>query len=216
MRAPVIGVRLLCYNGKNRNCRRVIISAMRPNSPLYTYRDFLAWPEGERVEIVNGIPYAVTPAPSRLHQKILMELARQIGNFLKGYPRCEVYVAPFDVRLSEQMDVGDDQIDTVVQPDITIVCDKEKLDERGCFGAPTIVIEIISPSTATHDYIRKMALYEKHCVKEYWIVHPVDQIVMVFEHDGSIFGKPGIHDKEANVVSSVLPKLTVELRELFV
>lgn len=126
----------------------------------YSYADYLSWEEGERIELIDGIPYLMAPAPSRIHQEILFELGRQFGNALKDRT-CKGYVAPFDVRLSENRgQQKDEDVYTVVQPDLVVVCDPSKLDKRGCKGAPDLVVEIISPSTAAHDYIRKMELYE--------------------------------------------------------
>ena len=110
----------------------------------WTYTDYLTWPEGERWELINGVAYNMSPAPSRRHQELSGELFRQIANHLKG-KQCKVYDAPFDVRLSTAGNESDNYIDTVVQPDIVVVCDPSKLDERGCKGAPDIVIEISSP-----------------------------------------------------------------------
>jgi Uma2 family endonuclease len=114
----------------------------------YTYADYLEWDENVRAEIINGKIYMMSP-PLTMHQRISMRLSTQIANFLKGKP-CEVFAAPFGVRLFPKEDKTDD---TVVEPDIAVVCDSSKLDERGCNGAPDLVIEIISPSTVSHDCI---------------------------------------------------------------
>lgn len=148
------------------------------NSTVYTYGDYLQWPEDERVELIDGIPFLMAPAPSRRHQELIVNLLLQIGNQLEARP-CKVYTAPFDVRLPSGQE-NDEDIRTVVQPDIVVVCDRSKLDERGCKGSPDWIIEVLSPGTASRDYVTKLALYEKNGVKEYWIVHPLDRIVMVF------------------------------------
>ena len=147
----------------------------------FTYKDYLSWPEEERYEIIEGEAYSMTPAPGREHQKICMELILQFGNFLRDKP-CELYTAPFDVRLKSGKE-KEDNISTVVQPDISVICDKKKLDDKGCLGAPDLIIEIISPSTASRDFKEKLDLYDKHGVKEYWIVDPATKIVMVFKQD---------------------------------
>jgi Uma2 family endonuclease len=113
----------------------------------------------------------------------LTELLGRIWSRLGDQTPCQVYAAPFDVRLPEE-DEADERIATVVQPDITVVCDPSRLDDKGCRGAPDWIVEIVSPSSVSMDYIRKLALYEKHGVREYWIVHPVDGIVMAFEMTG--------------------------------
>lgn len=191
------------------------MTAMRPDIPkVYSYADYLGWDEGERIELIDGVPYMMTQAPLRVHQEILFELGRQFGNALKDRT-CKGYVAPFDVRLSEDQNLSDDEIFTVVQPDLVVVCDSSKLDKRGCHGAPDLVIEIISPSTASHDYIRKMELYEKHGVKEYWIVHPTDQVVMVHILEKGQYQKPKIYDREASVQVHILPDIEIILSDLF-
>jgi Uma2 family endonuclease len=125
----------------------------------FTYGDYLEWTDDERWELIDGEAFNMTPAPSRTHQKILLALADIFYNYLKD-KSCEVYVAPFDVRLPEG-DQSEVDINSVVQPDLTVICDLAKLDERGCLGSPELIIEIISPSTAAHDYIKKLALYER-------------------------------------------------------
>ncbi|WP_342455525.1 Uma2 family endonuclease [Caloramator sp. Dgby_cultured_2] len=142
-----------------------------------TYKEYLNLPEGERVELIDGYVYNMV-APSRIHQEVSMNLSRIFSNFLLG-KECKVYAAPFDVRLIKEGQ-REDEADTVVQPDLSIICDKSKLDERGCKGAPDMIIEIVSPSTASIDYIKKLNLYEKFKVKEYWIVNPIEKIVIVF------------------------------------
>ncbi|MHB8057961.1 MAG: Uma2 family endonuclease [Desulfuromonadaceae bacterium] len=134
----------------------------------YYYSDYLTWNDGERWELIDGVAYSMSPAPGRRHQEISGELFRQLANYLKG-KQCKVYDAPFDVRLSDQVDASDNYIETVVQPDILVVCDRTKLDEKGCNGAPDLIIEITSPSTAKHDLGTKFDLYQKHAIQEYWI-----------------------------------------------
>ena len=143
----------------------------------YTYADYTQWPEGERWELINGEIYAMA-APSRLHQQFVLKLATQIDRYLDGKP-CDVYIAPFDVRLPRQNE-ADDKIDTTVQPDIAVICDPTKLDDKGCRGAPDWIIEVISPSSAIMDMEKKLRLYERHGVKTYWIIHPTDQWLMVY------------------------------------
>ena len=158
----------------------------------FTYGDYCSWPDDERWELIDGEAYAMT-APSRQHQKLLVELSRQISTYFLDKP-CESYVAPFDVRLPHA-DEADEQIDTVVQPDIVVICDENKLDDKGCRGAPDWVIEILSPSTAVRDMNTKRQLYEKHGVKEYWLIHPVDQWVMIY-----VLNAQGIYDHPAQMM----------------
>jgi Uma2 family endonuclease len=179
-----------------------------------TYGDYLEWPDGERWELIDGEAYNMTPAPSRTHQKVLLALADIFYTFLEGKP-CEVYVAPFDVRLPEG-DQSEMTTTTVVQPDLTVICDPAKLDDKGCLGSPDLIIEIISPSTASHDYIEKLGLYERRLVPEYWIVHPIDKTVMVFQlNDHREYGKPRIYAGADQIPVGLFPDLIVDLKKVF-
>jgi len=141
----------------------------------YTYADYRAWDDDERWELIDGIPYAMSPGPSTIHQRISIDLTRQFSSFLKGKP-CQVFAAPFDVRLNA---LGDDD-DDVFQPDLLIVCDRAKIDDKGLNGAPDMAIEILSPSTAIRDKLLKFNKYQHAGVREYWIVYPADKMVQVF------------------------------------
>jgi len=143
----------------------------------YTYADYSQWElsPGERFELIDGIAYAMS-APNSRHQEILVELSRQIANYLIGKP-CKVYPAPYDVRLFYQADESDD---TVVQPDISIVCDKEKRGPEGCRGAPDFVAEIISPSNTFVEMERKFQIYREAGVREYWILNPEQKTLHIF------------------------------------
>lgn len=158
--------------------------------PKYTYADLAQWPEDERWELIEGVPYAMT-APQRLHQEIVFELGRQIGNYLQGKP-CKGYTAPFDVRLPYK-DEADNDVENVVQPDISVICDPSKLDKKGCRGAPDWLIEVLSPSTALKDMNAKRRLYQQHGVQEYWIIHPEDRWIMVYTLDEQgRYGQPDV------------------------
>ena len=147
---------------------------------IYTYADYLTWQLQERVELIKGRIFKMSPAPLRYHQEISRNLIRLFSAYLYKKP-CKVFYAPFDVRLpSLQEQSKDENIYTVVQPDIVVVCDPSKLDRRGCIGAPDLIIEILSPSTAAKDVKDKFQLYEESRVKEYWIVHPEEALVDVF------------------------------------
>ncbi|MBF0543152.1 MAG: Uma2 family endonuclease [Candidatus Riflebacteria bacterium] len=144
---------------------------------LFTYGDYLTWPDEERWEIIDGVPYAMT-GPGLSHQRVSGRLLRVLLNFLEGKP-CEVFHAPFDVRLPKAFE-SENEINTVVQPDIMVVCDSKKLDEKGIRGSPDLLMEIVSPSTASMDYVKKLRLYERHKVREYWVIHPLDKTIIVF------------------------------------
>ena len=132
----------------------------------YTYADYATWDGDERYELITGIPYLMA-SPSEAHQRISMRLIMQLGGFLQGKP-CELFHAPFDVCLP----ADGDEDDTVVQPDLLVVCDKTKLDGKRCNGVPDMIIEIVSPSSSGHDRLTKFNLYLNAGVREYWVVDP--------------------------------------------
>ena len=184
------------------------------NDKKYTYGDYVKWPEDERWELIEGIPYNMTPAPSTTHQIIVGDLFRQISTFLIDKD-CLAFVAPFDIRLASE-DQADDAVMTVVQPDISVICDSAKLDKRGCRGAPDVIIEILSPATATKDQIQKVALYEKHGVKEFWLVHPGDRLITVRLLDAAHrYGIPKIHEAKGRLPVQTLPDLEIDLDQVF-
>lgn len=181
----------------------------------WSYAGYLHWPEGERWELIDGVAYAMSPAPSRQHQELSGELFRQLANYLKG-KRCRVYGAPFDVRLPDVADASDEETDTVVQPDIVVVCDPAKLDDRGCKGAPDLIVEILSPSTARHDLKDKFHLYQRVGVKEYWVLHPTDKTLMVFKlNDNGEYGRPEMYVPDDRVAVQLLGDLVIDLSDLF-
>lgn len=138
-----------------------------PQTQKYTYQDYLTWPDGERWEIIDGIAYNMTPAPSWEHQRIVLILASRIEAALTG-KKCKAAIAPIDVVLSEQ---------DVVQPDIIVVCDPKKTEGRDVRGAPDLVIEVLSPSTERIDRRRKKTLFERYGVREYILIDPISQYV---------------------------------------
>ncbi len=179
---------------------------------VYTYADYLTWNEDERWEIINGLPY-LQSAPSRIHQEVLMELARQFSNHLLDKP-CKIYPAPFCVRLDTNDD--DKKVKNVVEPDLTIVCDSSKLDKKGCKGSPDMIIEIISPSTAKIDKVIKFNKYEEAGVKEYWIVEPEQKLVSVFLlQENMKYGRPEMYTDEDSIAVSLFPDLEVDLKSVF-
>lgn len=180
----------------------------------YTYGDYLQWPDDYHCELIEGVIYDMSPAPTRRHQEVSMELSVQVGGFLRGMP-CRAYAAPFDVRLP-QGNEADDKVDTVVQPDLVVVCDEAKLDERGCRGAPDWVVEIPSPHTARKDQIRKRDLFERHGVREYWLIQPLDGTLTIYRlrSDGS-FGPPEILETNGKTPVAALPGLVIDWAGLF-
>lgn len=181
----------------------------------FTYADYLTWPDGERWELIEGVAYDMTPAPSTLHQRVSGELFALLHAAVKGGP-CEVFAAPFDVRLAQEAPQNDAAITTVVQPDISVVCDPVKLDSRGCLAAPDLVIEILSPHTAYKDQAEKLALYEKHGVREYWIVNPHRGSVLAYRQDASGgYGKAVEYKAPEEVRAAALPGVVIPLAEVF-
>ena len=178
---------------------------------LYTYADYKEWEldVGERYELVYGVPYAMS-APNERHQSILMELSGQLYMFLRGKP-CKVYVAPFDVRLFYEEDESDD---TVVQPDIMVICDKEKRGYEGCRGAPDLVVEILSPSNTAIEMERKFKLYRDAGVREYWVVDPENKGLAVHHfQNNAIFGNT--YGDADTVPVDILPGLNIVLEQVF-
>ena len=173
----------------------------------YTYSDYVSWDDDIRYELINGIAYMLA-APSQTHQTICSELHLQIGNFLKGKP-CKVFFAPFDVRLNAA-----DGDDIVVQPDLLVVCDMSKLDGKACVGAPDMIIEVISPSTARQDRLVKLQIYQKAGVREYWIVDVETKTVQVFTLKNGEYTVQAYADTDAAPVH-VLEDCTLNLPEVF-
>lgn len=165
-----------------------------PKEERYTLADVLTWDEQERAELIDGALVMMAP-PSRIHQKISAELGRQLGNYLEG-KKCEVYAAPFAVRLFEKAGDRPEDVDTLVEPDLSVICDPGKLDDMGCKGAPDLIIEILSPSTQRHDRLTKYNLYQRAGVREYWIVDPAARSIQSFvledgHYTAAGFGSPG-------------------------
>ena len=181
----------------------------------YTYADYLTWLDDKRRELINGIVQLMSPAPRRKHQSISSLLNYFIVNYLKN-KKCEVYTAPFDVRLPKNGEKGDDKIYTVVQPDISIICDLEKLDDRGCIGAPDLIVEILSPSTAKKDINDKFILYQESGVKEYWIVNPNDENINVFFLDKK--GKyqlVGMYAGDMDIKVNIFDDFKINAKDIF-
>lgn len=145
----------------------------------YTYADYLTWETEEMVELIKGKVFKRDAAAPRMsHQKVSVNLTSAFHGFLKG-KRCQVFHAPFDVRLPVKSKRNQD-IDTVVQPDLCVVCDPAKLDDAGCIGAPDLVIEILSPGNNKRELKNKFEVYEESGVKEYWVIHPNEQTLLIY------------------------------------
>lgn len=186
---------------------------IKETSKSYNIRPHISWeeyydlPDGEHAELINGELYYMS-APSRVHQEIVMELTYAILSYIKDSKgKCKVYPAPFAVKLSEEEH-------TIVQPDISVICDIKKLDDRGCNGAPDMVVEILSPSTKDYDCIDKYQLYKEYGVREYWIIDPVTKKVMVFLLDGE-FGMPNIYGAGSSVKLEIFEDLYISTDDIF-
>ena len=181
-------------------------------SKTYTYADYLTWQLDEFVELIKGKIVTMSPAPGTYHQNISGNLYGELYQYLKK-KKCKVFSAPFDVRLIRNN--NDHEIKTVVQPDICIVCDPSILDDKGCNGAPDMIIEILSPNTRKKDVNEKFELYEESGVREYWIVGPLDQVVDVFLLENGKYRLLKKYSREESVKVNVLEDLVIDLKEIF-
>ena len=186
--------------------------ALAAEKEYYTYADALRWGEGERIEIIEGEAVMMVP-PNREHQEISGEIFLQLATYLKG-KSCKVYHAPFGVRLFERGSDRPEDVDTLLEPDITVVCDPAKLDDQGCKGAPDMVVEILSPSTQRHDRLVKFGLYQRAGVREYWIVDPAARVVSVYTlKDGQYYA--AAYGAEDSIAVGVLEGCQVGLGPVF-
>lgn len=179
----------------------------------YTYADLLAWDDGKRYELYDGRPVALA-SPTDVHQMISGELFRQLANYLVG-KRCKVFSAPFDIRLFEQDGDGPENVDTVLQPDILVVCDRDKITQKGIRGAPDFVIEITSPTTARYDKLMKFNLYQRAGVREYWIVDPDTCTVSVYVLEDGAYHAATVYPSNKSVPVGVLDNCIIDLSTVF-
>ncbi|MDX2245605.1 MAG: Uma2 family endonuclease [Bacteroidia bacterium] len=184
----------------------------------YTYADYLTWQFDERVELIRGKVVSMIPTPNLIHQEISGNLFIQIHGFIRKSP-IKVFAAPFDVRLPLPPDrQTPTKIDTVVQPDLSIICDLSKLDLQGCNGAPDWIIEILSRSTAHKDLIEKFDLYQHAGVKEYWVVHPEEGTLIAWTlNESGLYQplRPQPFTAPEKVPVATLPGFEVDLEEVF-
>ncbi|RZK20105.1 MAG: Uma2 family endonuclease [Hymenobacter sp.] len=183
-------------------------------SKTYTYADYLTWKFDEFVELIKGQVMRPMAGPSRRHQVLSMNILRQVLPVVHG-KECQVYQAPFDVRLTTGGANGDQQIQTVVQPEICVICDPAKLDDRGCVGAPDWIIEIVSPGNTARDTKTKFDLYEESGVREYWIVYPGLKTITAYVLEGPEYQLAGEYIELGPIPVATLPGLMVEWSEIF-
>jgi Uma2 family endonuclease len=171
----------------------------------FTYAEYRKWDDSERWELIDGVPYNMTPAPTTRHQSILTKLVSRIDAFLAG-KTCKPFVAPTDVVFDEY---------NVVQPDLLVVCDLSKITEANIQGAPDLVVEILSPATSRKDRREKMALYERFGVREYIVIDPANETVERFVHVDGHYGSPDVFGWDEAMTTSVFPELELKLWEIF-
>jgi hypothetical protein len=176
---------------------------------IYSYADYLVWKIKERVELLKGKILEMS-VPSPIHQEISGNLQGALFVFLKN-SKCKLYTAPFDVRFPQK---GESQVYTVVQPDLCVVCDFEKIDSKGCVGAPDLVVEILSPGNSKKEMKSKFALYQEEGVREYWVVDPERELVFVYVADNKKF-KPTIPIADDYVYSTIFPDFKIHTSDLF-
>jgi Uma2 family endonuclease len=181
----------------------------------YTYADYLTWQFADRVELIRGWIKKMSPAPLDSHQRISNSLSYEISHYFKK-KKCQVRVAPYDVRLLDARNGRrDEEIYTVVQPDICVICDESKIDRRGCVGAPDWVIEILSPGNTRVEMHDKFNLYEENGVNEYWTVHSEDENILQFVLDGGKFRLEKIYVPGETITSALFPNLNMCAADVF-
>jgi len=182
----------------------------------YTYADYLTWMDDVRRELIEGF-VMLMPAPRDIHVEVCYNISWHLGTIIKkNNGRCKVRPAPFDVRFPKNGETANDKIYTVVQPDISVICDLTKLDEDGCLGAPDMIVEVLSPSTAKKDWNEKFVLYEEHGVKEYWIVHPKDKAITVFLlQDNAKYDAGTLYERKAAIPVHIFDGYLIDLSDIF-
>jgi len=183
----------------------------------YTYADYLTWVDDKARELIHGFIKMMSPAPRVDHAKVSKNVYRHFDTVVsRNKGKCQVFYAPFDVRFPKQGETADDKIDTVVQPDICVICDPSKIDELGCCGAPDLIVEILSPSTFKKDVFEKFALYEEFGVKEYWMVHPKDKTVHIFllQENGK-YNAGVTYESKGKAPVAIFDNYPIDLEDIF-
>ena len=187
-------------------------------SKRYTYADYLTWWDDKRRELIDGFIKIMSPAASFPHADISSNIHYTLkAHIKKNRGECKVLTAPFDVRLPVNGKTLNNEIFTVVQPDICVVCDKSKLDRRGCLGAPDMIVEILSPSSLKRDMTEKFPLYERAGVREYWVVNPDAPSVNVFllQNDGQYDAGTVYEDDTKEIPVSIFDGLHLQWNDIF-
>ncbi|MCP9766412.1 Uma2 family endonuclease [Lacihabitans sp. LS3-19] len=182
-------------------------------SKKYSFADYLTWSFSERIELLKGLVFKMSPAPNTTHQRVSWELSGRLYNYFKNKD-CQTFSAPFDVRLPKGS-AAENEIFTVVQPDLCVICDPNKIDERGCIGAPDLVIEILSPGNTTKEMKNKFEIYEEAGVREYWLVEPNDKVVLIYILvNGKYQGLAPVTEEDI-LKSTIFEGLEMPLKEIF-
>jgi len=185
------------------------MAVLKRDAHYHTYADYLVWSRPYGDELIDGTAYVrEPPSPSQPHQGFIVELSYQIRGALEGGPS-RVFVAPFDVRLPKSTE-ADDQVDTVVQPDVFVVSDPRKVELRGVRGAPDWLVEILSPNTARHDQVVKLPIYERAGVREVWFIHPIDRTLAIYQLDGRNYGQPMLLELKGKTPLTAVPGVTID------
>lgn len=188
---------------------------LRKTDSHYTYRDYRQWPDDERWELIDGVAYNMCAAPTLPHQGVSIELGYQIRQYLEG-KTCRVYAAPVDVFFPPLHQMDEDEVDTVVQPDLVVVCDPEKRREKGIWGPPDLAVEILSPSTSRKDQREKFDLYQRSGVKEYWVIDPRGRWMQQYVLGPDQTYLPEVtFDEKGTLECRVLPGLTIDVAGLW-
>lgn len=185
-------------------------------SKRYTFADYLTWVDDKRRELIDGFVKMMSPAPSTAHQQILFNISFNFGKLLLDSPY-KIFFAPFDVRLPENVnDTSNEKVFTVVQPDISIICDLAKIDAKGCIGAPDLIAEITSPTSMKRDIEEKFRIYEKHGVREYWVLFPETKSVNIFVlNEQGKYQISGMFASESKVKVHIFEGLEIDLKDIF-
>ena len=193
---------------------KVFFFADIDSSLTYSYAHYLNWLFDDRVELIRGKVFKMSPAPSRFHQGVSIRIAASLFNFLENR-QCQVYAAPFDVRFTKESK-ADKDIYTVLQPDICVICDRSKLDDRGCVGAPDIVVEILSPGNNKTELLHKYSVYEEFGVKEYWVVSSADKTFLMYTLDQNGRYRPSkLFTFSEKITTDLLPGFELDLDKVF-
>jgi Uma2 family endonuclease len=181
----------------------------------YSYADYLTWQFAERVELIKGWIYQMSPAPSKAHQVASRVINGEMYNYFEN-TTCEFFAAPFDVRLLDKNKSTENKnVYSVVQPDVCVICDAEKLDDKGCIGAPDLMVEIISPGNSKHDLKTKFDLYEENKVQEYWVINPLEQNIMLYTFQENKFVLHKIYFDEDTIESILFSNLKIKVSKIF-